>query len=287
MLGYCLALKLSKKYSVYGCDIVNQDENKNLFHVSCFDLTDYKTLEEDIKNVNPDFIIHTAALINVDLCEENKELAIKINENVTKYLVDLADMVNSELCFISTDAVFNGEKNAPYDEKDSVSPVNFYGITKLNSERYVLEKKYLVLRTNIYGWNIQEKVSFAEWVYNSLIESVNIYMYDDLFYSPIYVSDFAVIIEKCLDVHLQGLYHAAGGTDCSKWEFADALADIFHLSKKNIKRCKFADATFKVRRSPNMRLNSQKLEAKLNMKIPTLIEGLTKFKNEGRLYGKV
>jgi len=97
------------------------------------DLTDANSIVRAINDVEPDVIIHTAALTDVDRCEVDKDLAYKINVEGTKIIVETARKLNSFLIYISSDYVFNGSKGM-YKEDDETNPANYYGYTKLSGE---------------------------------------------------------------------------------------------------------------------------------------------------------
>ena len=104
-------------------------------------LTENKKISSIINNFKPDIIIHTVAYSSVDFCEINHELANELHVNATKTIVDNAIQNNSRVIFLSTDAVFEGELNKKYNERDIPKPINYYGITKLNAEKIVLEQQ--------------------------------------------------------------------------------------------------------------------------------------------------
>ena len=135
-------------------------------------------------------------MINVEECEKEPNKAYKINSDATRYLCKVAKQNDIFFIYISTDAVFDGNQNNLFSEEDKPNPLNIYGKTKLHGEKYVQEMltNYLIIRTNIFGWNIQNKISFAEWVYKSLISKKNIKMFYDIYFTPIYVKNFAFIL---------------------------------------------------------------------------------------------
>jgi len=118
-------------------------------------LTDKEKISSIIDDSNPDIIIHTVAYPSVDFCETNHELANELHVNATQTIVDSAMKNNAKVIFLSTDAVFEGKSNKKYNESDPTKPVDYYGITKLNAEKIVLEKpNNVVLRTAVvYGWH--------------------------------------------------------------------------------------------------------------------------------------
>ena len=114
------------------------------------DLTDQQEVKKLIHDLRPTWIVHCAALTNVDLCEEQPETATLVNTTASRNLAREASMVDAGFVYISTDSVFDGEKGQ-YSEDDHPNPLNVYGRSKLAGEMAVIEEleESLVIRTNI------------------------------------------------------------------------------------------------------------------------------------------
>ena len=121
-----------------------------------------------IQKLNPSYIIHTAALTNVDHCERDKRLAWNINVEGTKHIAEIARKINAKLIYISTDYVFDGNKGM-YKEDEPTNPIDYYGETKLEGEKLVknLRDCIIVRPSVLYGWN-PVKSNFVSWVINEL-----------------------------------------------------------------------------------------------------------------------
>jgi dTDP-4-dehydrorhamnose reductase len=288
MLGYYLYNAFSNEFVVYGCDLVELDRKIASDNISILNLTDFENVENELLKIAPEIIIHTAALIDVNLCEKERSKAFLINADVTENLVRIADKINARLIYISTDAVFDGKNERAYNEGDKVNPINVYGESKLKGEKFVLKGQgnNVILRTNIYGWNVQNKISFAEWVYFSLKEKKEITMYTDIHYSPIYVGDLFLIIKKIVNSDLKGVYHV-GGESCTKYDFAMALAEEFSFSSNCINEGSFKAVVSAAPRSPNMMLDSTRIKRELNIPIPDLRNGLKHFREDAEKYEKL
>lgn len=277
LLGNSIVKELFKKYDIYGVDLVNLEQEG--CKIECFDLTNYERLRKSILLFKPDVLIHTAAAINVDKCEEDKEYAYKLNVELTKVLVDICKEENIKLIYISTDAVYDGYKESLYTEEDAVNPINYYGETKLNGEVAVKElKNSLILRTNIYGKNIQKKASFGEWIVHSLKENKELNMFTDIKFSPILVNELANIIDKCIENNICGLYIACGTGSISKYEFGILMKDIFQIQTGKINKTISDKANFKAKRSKNMGMSNRKICNKLGITISTPEESIWRFK---------
>ena len=92
-----------------------------------------------IRNIQPDYIVHTVAFSSVDYCEEKPSIANKLHVDATKIISNISSEMNSKLLFLSTDAVFEGELNKKYVETDIPNPINYYALTKLKAEKIVLD----------------------------------------------------------------------------------------------------------------------------------------------------
>ena len=179
LLGNNIVKQLVNRCEITGVDIL--DLNIPNISYAKFSLYETERLREHIEEIKPDAVIHTAAAVNVDECEENPEWAYKLNEEVTKDIAEICASLGVKMIYISTDAVFDGESEKLYTETDKVNPLNIYAKTKLGGEKYVLQRpENLVFRTNIYGQNIQDKKSFGEWIVSSLEEGKTLNMFEDI-----------------------------------------------------------------------------------------------------------
>ena len=129
------------------------------------DLTDPDRVRSIVREFQPDIIIHCAALSDIEYCESHQDLATKANVLATRHLIEAIDETPCQFIFISTDSIYD-ETNGPLiDEQGAVNPSNHYSWTKIEAEQEALKHGHtLVLRTNIFGWNIQEKFSLGEWI---------------------------------------------------------------------------------------------------------------------------
>jgi dTDP-4-dehydrorhamnose reductase len=278
MLGYNIALGLKGKYDLYGADIVPIPEQD--YPIEYFDLLDFSKLRESIKKAEPDVVVHTAAAVNVDRCEMDRKFAYELNTHLTQEIAKVCGENGIKLIYISTDAVFDGEKDGLYQETDLPEPVNYYGETKLLGEKYVQEcKNSLILRTNIYGRNIQNKCSFGEWIVESLRRGEELNMFTDIFFSPILVNELTEIIDACIEKNVSGLYHACGTGKISKYDFGMAVKEVFGIQSGVIHATVSEIMEFKARRSKNMGMDNGKLRNELGMDISTPMESIMRFKS--------
>ena len=134
-IGEYLAKKFKEFYKVIGID-KNNDHQKNchLFYKS--DIRDFKKIKKCFEENKIDYIIHLAAEKSVLRCEENKDLAFKINFEASKFIYELSKKHGSKFIFMSSDQVFDGEKG-DFFEDDPISPINYYGKLKADMEKVI------------------------------------------------------------------------------------------------------------------------------------------------------
>jgi dTDP-4-dehydrorhamnose reductase len=265
---------LSKSYRVFATSRERGVEGKNI-KWDCFNLTDIILLTEWLETSRPDVVIHCAAITNVDLCEDNVKLATKLHIETTEVMANFLDSYGGRLIYISTDSVFDGEKQGAYSETDSVNPLNVYAKTKLMGEELVQSMNNgLVLRSNIIGWTQGANTSFAEWVLGGLIGNAPLNLFYDVHFSPLTVYDLSIIIEKIVKQPLFGLYHCASSDSISKYEFGKKMAEIFQLFGLNINRVSVDDAKFKTDRPKNMALDVRKISFALSYDLPNAVDAI-------------
>jgi len=255
MLGSNLVYHLSEKYDIFGIDIgpSNPFLNKQ-FNI---DLTDFEKVKDLIKSVKPKFIIHCAAMTNVDLCEENYLLAREINALATKNITEALSR-DARIIYISTDSVFDGKKGN-YSEQDLPCPLNNYAKSKLEGEWFVeqLSLNYVIIRTNLFGWNLVKGQSLAEWVINSLSGNSEIKMFTDVIFSPLTVNSLSDYIDILLVNDFVGRINLGTLDSLSKYEFGIKLAKAFGLDARLIEPISIDDFSFKARRPKKTNLNTE------------------------------
>lgn len=212
-----------------------------------------------VRKTKPAVVVDTAAMHNVDRCEEERDLAWQINAGSTGALARVATDVGARYLFVSTDFVFDGAKGQ-YREQDVPRPVNYYGETKLGGEHAVLAASadHLVARPSvIYGWD-DTRLNFATWVLTSAREGKSINVVTDWIGSPTFADSLAGAMLQLLKVPDGGLYHLAGSDGMSRYDFAVRLAKAFGLDSTTIKPVHSADLHMKAPRPPDSSLSSAK-----------------------------
>jgi dTDP-4-dehydrorhamnose reductase len=234
------------------------------FEVLSADLTCPEQIEWALERSQPDWIIHCAALTDVDHCEAHPEEAQRANAWLPGALAQTAAQYGVRLLHLSTDAVFDGQRGN-YTESDSPSPINAYGRSKLEGERAVVSANpdALIARVNFYGWSWQGKRSLAEYFYNNLSVGQPVFGFHDLIFCPLLVNDLVEILLSMLDHGLSGLYHVVSAEAQSKFAFARMLAHQFGFDEAMVTPASYKIANMTAPRSPLLSLRSEKLVASL------------------------
>lgn len=241
------------------------------------DITDKQSVKEFLSDYKPDIILHCASLTNIDYCENNKEETRRVSVEGTQNIATACNNQDTKLVYISTDAVYDGKKGN-YTEDDSVSPCNYYGLTKYDAEDVIKEhKNYIIVRTNIFGWNIQNKHSLAEWILYNLQRGLNINGFNDAIFSSIYTIEFARIMDMMLGKDLIGTFNLASRTSLSKYEFAMLIAEVFNKDKALIRPMSIDDYPFSAKRGKDLSLDTQKLSKALGEDMPSIEECVNLF----------
>lgn len=199
----------------------------HLFGKDKLDVVNIHNVRSIISDLHPDYIIHLAALTNVDYCQSHKEEAIRINYLGTANVAFIASEFNIPLGYISTAAVFDGKKHF-YDEDDSPHPINVYAGSKLLGEQIIQEllKDFLIIRV---GWIIGGKKKFISYIINDIKKHKTVKAVNDKFGSPIYAPDLLNFIKKKLEKKKYGLYHFGSRDICSRYDIACAVNKVLEI----------------------------------------------------------
>lgn len=246
------------------------------------DLTNRNACHRALEGFGPDVVIHCASLANVDQCESDPERSECLNATLTRQIADALEGTGAQLVYISTDSVYEGT-HGRYTEEDPVLPLNVYGKTKWEGEKPVLERPGgLVLRTNLFGWNIQDKKSLGEWILGELAAGRPIDGFRDALFSTIYTLELARIIDVAIRQKLSGLYNCGSSDSCSKYEFALKIADRFGFDRSLVRPISIDDFRFRARRGKNLSISTSKIEAALGYRMPTIDRSVDEFYRDWR-----
>lgn len=243
------------------------------------DLTDFTALPALLDDVQPDAVIHCAALADVDACEKQPDLAQRVNADLPGELARLCAARGVRLVHLSTDAVFDGTKAGFYSEEDAPNPLSVYARSKLAGERAVLEAlpEAIVARVNFFGWSASGRRSLAEFFFRNLQAGQRVRGFTDVHFCPLFVGDLSDLLLSMLDKGLRGLYHVVGSQALSKYDFGVALAQQFGFDPGLIEPVSVERAGLAARRSHNLRLSVHKLSTDLGQVVPDVYTGLAHF----------
>lgn len=241
--------KPSKDYLVIGitrkeCDLTNRESSAKL-----------------ISDVRPDGIIHCAAFTNVDDCESERDKAFLVNGSVTKHLAECAEGVGSRTFYISTDYVFDGEKNVPYEEDDRVFPVTAYGQSKREGEVATLQlgDKGAVIRTSwLFGHN---GPNFVKAIIRKAKAEGKLKVVDDQKGSPTFTVDLAEGIMNIVEGGASGIFHISNTGECTWLEFAKEIVKKAGIEGVEINPISTEELSRPARRPKNSVLSCEKYNA--------------------------
>ena len=237
LLGQKLVCDFRPHFKVIACDLSPETylSFPNLSYES-LDITNRRQLEFQITFYHPQVIINAAAYTDVDGCEIHKDKAWATNVGGIKNLVNFCMKQKVKLIHLSTDYVFNGEEG-PYSEDDLPDPVNFYGETKLQSEKIIKDGgiDFLIIRTNVlYGFGKNVKPNFLLWLLDKLSQNEKIKIVTDQFNNPTLADNLSSCILEMTKKNISGIYHIAGSEYLSRYDFAIKVANKFNFDKNNI-----------------------------------------------------
>ena len=201
---------------------------------------------------------------------KKKKSAKKVNYKIVKNICDSIKKfhLKTHLIQLSTDQFYDNF-SSNFERKRKCA--NYYSKTKLMSEKICLKVNSTVLRTNFVGKSKNKKrTSFSDWIYKSLIMKKNIFLADDIFFSPLSLKSLSLIIKLILKKRVNGLYNVGSNKGYSKFEFAIKFAKKLNLDTKNIIRVKYKDINFFAKRNKDMRMKVSKFEKKFNFKLKNL-----------------
>ncbi len=251
--------------------------------------------EEEVKRafdeIKPDCVLNTTALHNVDYCETHPEESFNINTKAVGLFARLCNNKGSRLVHISTDFVFGGEKGN-YTETDSPNPLSLYAKHKLEGELEARKcSSFSILRPSVvYGWTHLETqgstsssgkpMNFALWALSKMNKKEELKIVTDQFTSPTLGDVLAAVSIRLLTFEKNDLYHVAGTTPISRYEFTRKLAAIMGYDPNAIKPIESKSFTQIAKRPMNSSLNCDKVQKALNYKLLNVDESLAVMRSQ-------
>jgi dTDP-4-dehydrorhamnose reductase len=257
LLGQKLVELLSKEKGVSliatarGKNRLPAAEANYAFH--SMDISSKEQVEETIAMYKPDAIIHTAAMTNVDQCENEKEQCLVLNVEAVKCLVEASKRHDCFFLHLSTDFIFDGEAG-PYDEHAQPNPVSFYGESKLKAEQIVMESgiDWAIARTVlVYGIaHDMSRSNIILWVKNSLESKKQIQVVNDQWRTPTLAEDLAMGCYLIVKHKAKGIFNISGKDMLTPYDMAIQTADFFGLDKSYITETDGSKFTQTAKRPP-------------------------------------
>ena len=283
LLGQTLVKLLlsTKEYEVHGLSRGDNRSGRNDFEYHPIDITDNESLRSCLLEIQPDVIVNTAAMTNVDTCEDQKEACDLLNIKAVEYLATIAKEIHAHLIHLSTDFIFDGIQGY-YKESDTPNPLSHYGLSKVKSEEVVVNSgiEYTILRTIlVYGYvpNLGRN-NIVLWVKEMLENNKEITIVNDQFRMPTYVEDLAMACKISLDTKALGTFNISSNQLLSVYEIAQEVANAFELDKSLIKPISTATLNQKAPRPPKTGFDLSKTNQGLNFYPKSFQEDLQRFK---------
>lgn len=219
-----LGREIQKQYKDTSAELILTD-------VKDLDITDTKAVYEMVEDKKPNIIINCAAHTQVDKCEEQWDLAYKINAIGPKNLAEAAYRVGAEIVQVSTDYVFDGEATEPITEFDTPNPKSAYGKTKLEGEKFVkeLNPKHYIVRT---AWLYGDGNNFIKTMLKLSETHKELKVVNDQVGTPTSTVDLARVIKNLVENKNYGTFHCTCKGICSWYDFAK---EIFRQKGLDIK----------------------------------------------------
>lgn len=226
------------------------------FNRELLDLGDLPVMRERLEPLDFDVLVNCAALTNVDRCEQEPEEAQRINSDAVATLADICTRKKARFIHISTDYVFDGTKETPYEEDDEPKPLSQYGESKLSGERCVhaVSDRHLVVRVSwVFG---PDRGSFVDQIIQRAREQDRVEAIADKVSVPTYTLDAAQLLLAVLDrPEIVGVLHLCNTGECTWQEYGQHALDCaaaagIELRAKRIEPLKLADMRAFIARRP-------------------------------------
>ena len=267
-----------------GYDVVKECEKRGIeaigVDVEEMDITDAAACERVITEAKADAVIHCAAYTAVDAAEDNEDLCRKVNAEGTRNIAEVCRKLDIKMMYFSTDYVFNGQGERPWEPDDPREPLNVYGQTKYEGELAVqelLEKYFIVRIAWVFGVNGK---NFIKTMLRLGKERGAVSVVDDQIGSPTYTYDLARLVVDMIQTDRYGIYHATNEGLCSWYEFA---CQIFKAAGMNQVKVTPVDSTAfpaKAKRPHNSRMDKSKLAENGFEPLPSWEDALEQYLKE-------
>ena len=241
------------------------------------DITDRTACETVISQEKPDAVIHCAAYTAVDAAEDNLELCRKINAEGTRNIARVCKAMDIKMMYISTDYVFNGGGERPWEPDDHREPLNVYGLTKYEGEIAVEQnvQKYFIVRIAwVFGVNGK---NFIKTMLRLGKEKGAVSVVNDQIGSPTYTYDLARLLVDMIQTDKYGRYHATNEGLCSWYEFACEIFRQAGMDEVKVTPVDSDGFPAKAKRPSNSRMSKEKLTENGFERLPSWQDALGRY----------
>ena len=241
------------------------------------DITDRTACETVISQEKPDAVIHCAAYTAVDAAEDNLELCRKINAEGTRNIARVCKAMDIKMMYISTDYVFNGGGQRPWEPDDHREPLNVYGLTKYEGEIAVEQniQKYFIVRIAwVFGVNGK---NFIKTMLRLGKEKGAVSVVNDQIGSPTYTYDLARLLVDMIQTDKYGRYHATNEGLCSWYEFACEIFRQAGMDEVKVTPVDSDGFPAKAKRPSNSRMSKEKLTENGFERLPSWQDALGRY----------
>jgi len=245
-------------------------------------------IEKFLSVTEPDLVINTSAITNPEACEKDPKNTYKTNVQGTKNLANSCNDYGIHFVQISTEYVFDG-KAGPYKEIDTPNPLSVYGRSKLESEKTTLEinPMFCVVRTAmLFGWS-KNKNNLATYLISNIRNSKKVKVITDQIVSPSYNNNIAEMVTELAAKKSSGIFHVAGSSIVSRFEFAKTLAKAFKLDGSLIEPTSISGMGWSAKRPLNGGLIVEKISKEIISKPLTLKKSLIQMAHDESFHEKI
>ncbi|MDO8633693.1 MAG: SDR family oxidoreductase [archaeon] len=264
-IGFKLAkLLLLQKHVVTGTFSSNKPPIEGC-HVTELDVTDKKMVSRVFSMAKPEVVFHLSAITNVDLCEKDKGLALRVNVDGTRNIAGECEKNAAKMVFASTSAVFGGKKT--FFEDSDYCPANFYGETKMLAEKIIKKdcRDFVIARTDHpYGWRTQwQKDNSVTRNLKKFADGLEVKDVVDWFNTPTYSENLVKALAEATGKKLGGVFHFSGPDFLNRYELAVKTAKAFGFDPKMVKKMQSSEMPILAKRQ-NCRLDNKKTLSCIN-----------------------
>lgn len=241
------------------------------------DITDAACVRKVMTQTAPEAVIHCSAYTAVDRAEEEVELCRRVNAEGTKNVAEVCEELDCKLLYLSTDYIFSGEGERPWEPGDEPDPLNVYGLTKYEGEQEIKSRinKFFIVRISwVFGVNGN---NFIKTMLRLGRENGAVRVVDDQIGSPTYTYDLAVLLVDMIETEKYGEYHATNEGICSWYEFAREIFAAAGMSEVEVTPVSSEEFPAKAKRPKNSRMSKEELVKNGFNKLPSWQDAVKRY----------